>query len=229
MTPLLFAAEVSSNLFFKWLAIAGGALVGGILIGWLANFLTHLVTRHKLPTWGTNGARLGGAVLGAWLVALWAFGEGGSDPGGAGGGIVGGPGGKKETEEPKRKKDDEVKPEKKNGETPRAERLYIEVLGTEALKALKQPAGETQKIYRIKDEPNKTLYDLATLKTVLNERRREGRDLQVKAYLYQDSPDKENRPVKALTQWLVEEKLTSRDEAIAAPGEFSPEVRSSKE
>src|SRR5262245_118405 len=106
MTPFPFAADVSSNLFFKWLAIAGGALVGGILIGWLANFLAHLVTRHKLPPWGTNGARLGGAVIGGWLVSLWAFGGGGSAPGGSGGLTHG----DKDRTEANKKKDDEVKP-----------------------------------------------------------------------------------------------------------------------
>ena len=65
------------------LVVLGGALVGGLLVGFLARVLLKLLTTRSMPLWMVRFLRLVGGVAGGWLVFLfvWSGGGGGSSRG----------------------------------------------------------------------------------------------------------------------------------------------------
>src|SRR5262249_27246777 len=136
------APQEGMNIVLKVLAVIGGAVLGGLLIGAVGNLLVRALTTRKMPVWGTQTVRVVGAVATGWLVALLVFGGGGDRVGGSGGGLFGG------------KRDDDTKKEgkkdsgKKDGEkeVPVEQKVVrVEVLGEKTLKLLNQ---STRRAYR---------------------------------------------------------------------------------
>jgi hypothetical protein len=76
------------------LAVAGGALVAGLLGGWLMQLLARATTTRRVPRPALNLVRVLGAIVGGILVYLFVFGSGAGGYGlGGGGWGFGGKGG----------------------------------------------------------------------------------------------------------------------------------------
>lgn len=210
----------------KILAVAGGALIGGLLSGFVGRAATRMLTTRPMPLWGVRTLRVAGGVTSGWLVYLYLA--------SGGGGGIGGPGGNKpgggDTENPQVSKPPEKEPGKKpDRKAATGEPVRIEVLGSRALQILKQPAGEPYRGYRIEGDEEKKLYDLRGIEGVLRERRQELRkekkSLRVVVVIYKDSPVRRLPVVADLTDWLTKEDISWEP---AEPPEYSPEVRNSQ-
>ncbi len=216
--PAALTPQDAPGLILKVLAVLGGAVLGGLLVGLAGRLLTRTLTTRPLPAWATRVLRVGGGAAAGWLVALWVFSEGGSGFGGSGGGRPGSSGESGErdrrAEEPKDKKDDTPPSEE-------TKELRVEVLGPMALKALNRPA-EGPQVYRLAEGDAHNLYDLDGLKKRLGERRKQNRNLRVVVVLYRDSPAEIVPVVKELKEWLDDEKIALQ---VQKPAETSPELR----
>lgn len=94
MTGVFLGEKNFGQLVVNGLAIAGGALVSGLLAGWLTQLLVKATTTRRVPRPALNLIRALGAVAGGILVYLFVFGSGGSGYGlGGGGWGLGGKGG----------------------------------------------------------------------------------------------------------------------------------------
>jgi hypothetical protein len=212
-----------SSPVLKFLAVAGGAVIGGLLIGFVGRAATRMLTTRPMPVWGVRTLRVVGGVASGWLVYLYL-----SSGGGTG---VGGPGGNKpgsgDKDKPHASKPAEKDPSKKRDDKqpPPGEPLRIEVLGSRALKILKEPAGGSYHGYRIQGDEEKKLYDLASIEGVLRERRQKTPKLRVVLVIYKDSPDRDLPVVADLVEWLTKEEITWE---VAEPPEYSPEVTNSQ-
>src|SRR5262249_17174376 len=83
----------------KGLAVLGGAVLGGFLVGFLVRVIVKAVSAQKVPPKIMLVVRLLGAVAAGWLVARWVWGGGGPGIGGSGGrGFGGGKDGNKPKE-----------------------------------------------------------------------------------------------------------------------------------
>jgi hypothetical protein len=185
----------------KILAVVGGAVMGGLLIGLLMQLLTRAFTAQKLPRWSQLTVRLLGAVIGGWLVALWVLGGGGAGFGGAGGwGFGSGPGpGKGEKTVEVSKNDGNGK---KNGgeiKTPAGATMRIEVLGRAALS---ESDIRAERWYRIETDQGWRLLTFAEIKEAIKNRQQENSPLRrIEMVLYRDSPDKQLPVVSQLRTW----------------------------
>jgi hypothetical protein len=214
------SAQDFSSPILKFLAVAGGAVIGGLLIGFVGRAATRMLTTRPMPVWGVRTLRVVGGLASGWLVYLYLSSGGGSGVGGPGGGK---PGGDKDNRQAT--KPPEKAPKKKTDKKePAGEPLRIEVLGSRALKILKRPAGGPYRGYRIQGDEEKTLYDLTGIEAVLRERRQKNQALRVVLVIYKDSPDRGLPVVADLAEWLTKEEITWEP---AEPPEYSPEVRSS--
>lgn len=94
MEPLFANAfENVGRTLLNFLAIGGGFLLGSI-VGWgFSRLVTKLLLKRKPIRYLDLFCRAVGGILGAILVALLVFGDGGWGFGGSGGGRPGGPGG----------------------------------------------------------------------------------------------------------------------------------------
>ncbi|HTU20585.1 MAG TPA: hypothetical protein VMG10_21165 [Gemmataceae bacterium] len=185
----------------KIFAVIGGAVMGGLVVGLLAQLLMRAFTTQKLPRWPLLTVRLIGAVIGGWLVALWVLGGGGAGFGGAGGwGLGSGPGqgdGQQTAEVGKQDGDD-----KKNGSETRTlagGTMRIEVLGNAALSESDIQVGRR---YRIDTDREWQLLTFAEIKDAIKKRQQEQPPLRrVEMVLYRDSPDKQLPVVSQLRTW----------------------------
>lgn len=94
MSPLLAnALENVGRTLLNFLAIGGGFLIGATLAWILVRFGAKMVFKRKPNRVVDKIARAVGGILGALLVALFVFGDGGWGFGGSGGGHIGSDGG----------------------------------------------------------------------------------------------------------------------------------------
>lgn len=185
----------------KILAVAGGAVMGGLVVGLLAQLLVRACTRQKLPRWPLLTVRLLGAVIGGWLVALWVLGGGGAGLGGAGGwGLGSGPGqgeGQKRAEVGKQ--DGESKKNTGTKATHAAETMRIEVLGRATLS---ESDLEAERWYRLDTDEGSRLLTFAEVKAAVKNRQQEQPPLRrIEMVLYKDSPDERVPLVSQLRAW----------------------------
>jgi hypothetical protein len=83
--PLLGMLDVGM-VVLKVLAVAGGAVLGALVIGLLVQLIGRGVAGRKLPAWVVNVSRLLGAVAGGLAVYVWVTSPGGEGGFGGGGG-----------------------------------------------------------------------------------------------------------------------------------------------
>ena len=165
------------------LAIVGGAAVGAVGAGLLAQLLCRWMTTRKLPPGPTMVVRaIGGIVLGL-LTAMWVWQGGGwgpFGPGGPGGHDNAGPGPAK----PEANKPPEASPNKnstdtqpqpppeKETPTPPESVLRVEVLTDDALRKL--PGGDEavqdKREYRVESDDPKSLHTLDEMREVVRKR-----------------------------------------------------------
>lgn len=213
MTSVILAIGTpdAPGIAMKVLAIFGGILLGGLLIGFIARVAVKLLTTRSLPLWGVRFMRLLGGVAGGWLVWLFVFGGGGSGLGGSGGFGFGGSGNSKDTPEEKKDKKPEVeKPPKKDDIKGNEKKniLRVAILGLDPLKKLQgKDDPDYRRCYLIEGETPQEVHDLEGIQKVIRERRKEEKDLKVIVVIYTDSPDKEGPLAKKLFNWLAPESM----------------------
>jgi hypothetical protein len=212
MNHLVFGM-MSSDAPIKVLAVVGGAALGAMFIGWLAQVLAKLSFAQKIPPWPLRILRvLGGGATGL-LVYCFVFGGGGGI-GGPGGWFGGGQGGSadkpgksvasskdgKGDEKSKETKSKE-KAEEKRTESQPAETLRVEVLGNETLmKLARSQTFDTNKRYRI--EGSSTLYTLEDVRNLILQKRKDKPPLRrLVVVVYRDSPAPDRPQVVELTDW----------------------------
>jgi hypothetical protein len=83
--PLLGMLDVGM-VVLKVLAVAGGAVLGALVIGLLVQLIGRGVAGRQLPAWVVNVSRLLGAVAGGLAVYVWVTSPGGGGGFGGGGG-----------------------------------------------------------------------------------------------------------------------------------------------
>jgi hypothetical protein len=184
----------------KVLAVVGGAVVGGLGLGLLAQLLARAFTVQKMPRWPLRTVRLlGGGVCG-WLVALWLFGGGGGIGGSGGWGFGSGSGqGELDKTTYPVKTNTERQTIEDEGKSPASEALRIEVLGGESLRKLRADSSHP---YRIRQGETPSLLTMDEVKAAIKERQRQQPPLsRLEIVLYKDSPDKDVPLVKRLLDW----------------------------
>jgi hypothetical protein len=191
----------------KGLAVLGGAVVGGFLVGLLVRFLVKALSAQKVPPKIMLIVRLLGAVAAGWLVALWVWGGGGPGIGGSGGiGFGGGTGGNKPPATESHK--DQVRSDK--GENAGREGvLRVEVLTNLAVeKLLGKEAVRAQRYYHVLSTEEKDLLTLDELKEIIRKRAKEQpppRRLDI--VTGPESPVPELPRVNDLTRWAKDQDL----------------------
>lgn len=213
MTELLaqLPSADAPNIAIRWLAVLGAAVVSGLLVGMLASTVTRSLTTRALPPWGLRIVRIGGGGVGGWLMALLLMGGGGGGLGGSGG--LGFSSGKDKVDgtKEKAKTTEEVKPPpQKDQQARNPDVVSVAVLGTQPLSAIvgDKTLDDTLS-YRFEGGPLGEVLTLEQTQKRLLERRRQHKELKVVIVLYQNSPAKGTPYVKALEQWLIDEKLSN--------------------
>jgi hypothetical protein len=195
----------------KVLAVAGGAGLGGLIVGLLSQFLSRSLTAQKLPPKLLHGSRLGGAGIGGWLVALWVFGGGGTGLGGGGGfGVGPGEGTGPDNSPPGVTKDannDKHEPPPPPPGGGGTESLRVEVLGKGTLTKITGGAGaDLDRCYRVEGKEGQRLLTLAEAKDLVRERQKQTPPLRrVEIVLYNDSPARDVPFVTRLSHWAREQ------------------------
>jgi hypothetical protein len=218
----LVSPDNLGELVVKVLAVAGGALVGGLGSGLLVQLLVRLTTTARVPKRVLQVVRILGAIALGWLVALFLFGTGTGTGGGLGwfGGGGGGGGGTGTGKEGP-------------GTSARAESTGREVpVPVETGRAPSTPA-ESARMLRVdvlidrrnnatvfRPEGRQDVLDLAGLKGYLQKRRAQAPTLQrLELVIYLNSPDRDSGPVKDLLAWAGREGLET---SIATPATNAP-------
>ena len=184
----------------KILAIVGGAVVGALALGLLAQLLARAFTTQKMPRWPLLVVRLLGGVIGGWLVALWVLGGGGAGFGGLGGwGLGSGPGKGPEANEVAKKEGENGKHDG-DRDTPRYETaMHIEVLGKPVLSQAEFRAG---RLYRLDVNDSGLLLTFAEVKEAVKKRQDQQPPLRrIVIVLYKDSPEEHLQVVSQLRSW----------------------------
>jgi hypothetical protein len=192
----------------RWLAVIGGGLVGGLLIGFLTGVLVRLLSTRKMPRGPRNVVRLTGAVLCGWVVALLLY----SGSGGGGGDgrwwMLGSQGGEGRTADTG-KGDTTAKAPWRPGtttaktpdNTPAAETLRVEVLGPAALEKL-PGKPDTRHCYRVEGEEGPKLLTLKEVEDFIRRRQKRQPPLRcVVLVVYNDSPALDKEIVTELRAW----------------------------
>ena len=183
----------------KILAVVGGAVVGGLMVGLLAQLVTRAFAAQKLPRVPLLVTRLLGAVIGGWLVAIWVFSGGGPGFGGLGGRWLGSGTGEGEKKADVATKDGESKKTNSDSKAPSTETLRIEVLGQSSLQ--KQEV-EASRYYRIDTGDGPHLLTFAEVKDVVKKRQAEQPPLRrIEIVLYNNSPSEQGEQVRDLRAW----------------------------
>jgi hypothetical protein len=219
MTALpAFALPEHFGYLERILAVVGGAAIGGLFFGFLAQVLVRLLTAQKLPRIPLNIIRLLGAILSGWLVALVVLGGGGSGFGGPGGPGVGGDTGASKDKPPETNgKEKETPREKDQGKDGKRGSLQVEVLGNEPLKKIARDAApDLERRYRTGDEVGAKLLNLAELKEYIKQRLGQEPPLrQLVLVFYKDSPDPEGlRLRQGLLDWVADLKVPGKEEKV---------------
>jgi hypothetical protein len=203
LVPSLAFVQNVGRLIVGTLAVAGGAFLGGLLIGLLTQVLAKMLTTRSVPRAALTFVRLLGAVVGGVLVWMMLFGSssGGGDGWGLGGWSGLGPGKGTGGEQPVKPNGTEHpkppdKPPSSNGKPPhQASEIRIEVLGD-------QPQPE-RRFYRVEGEPK-----LQTLPEVTETLSRKKDLKKVVIVLYKNSPDRDTTVVRDLEQLIQARGLT---------------------
>jgi hypothetical protein len=199
--PILAAWPAAVEPAVKILAIFGGAVLGGLLLGYFTQVLVRMVSTQKMPTWARNVVRLLGAVVVGWVLALWLFGGPGPGIGGSGGWGFGQDSGSG-TSKAKAPEKGGPSSAKETPEVPSADStVRIEVLGPDALQRLSGKADQAH-CYRVDTEAGPRLMSLPEVKDFLRGRLKKEPPLRrVSLVLYKDSPDKSVPLVRELKDW----------------------------
>ena len=205
--------------FIKVLAVIGGGVLGGLVVGWLLRVVVLLFSGQKLPGWLHWLFRLLGGALIGWLTWLYVFGGGGSGIGGPGGS---GTGGGKDNPPPvtDQVKDSQPPDKKDQGPSPETSDLYtIEVLGIPDLTRLNPSAAvDRYRCYRFVGGDGKLL-TLDEVKTHLLKRQLKTPPLRrIILVLYKDSPPPLEERVADLKNWADQLPVLVDGRAIMKEG-----------
>jgi hypothetical protein len=177
-------------LLVRLLAVAGGAAMGWLAIGFLVSLFRRFLGVSPVPRPPLLVARSLGAVAAGWVIWLWVFGHGGLGIGGPGGsGIGGAPGSGKGTGQ------EQPRPTQP-GSVDRAHTLTVVMLGGHRV--------QDDRFYKIlgENEP-RTLSDL---KEIL--KKRQASDLRkIEIVIYEDSVAKNHPAVTGLQDWAEQHNL----------------------
>jgi hypothetical protein len=187
----------------RWLAVIGGGVVGGLLIGFLTGVFVRLVSTRKMPRWARNAVRLTGAILCGWLVALILFGGNGLGLGGTGGWGFGSGTGKSESTAKAPEGGGPGSPTSKASPVvpPAENTLRVEVLGPAPLRQLTGKA-DAENRYRVEGENGPKLLTLKEVKEYILQRQKQGPPLRrVVLVVYKDSPAPDKEFVTELAAW----------------------------
>jgi len=198
------------GLVVRVLAVVGGAVLFGLLTGFLARLATRMLTTRQMPLWAVRFVRCAGAVVGGWLVALFVFGGGGSGLGGGGGFGLGAGKDTAEKDGQERRKTDQAATTRDTTQSNGAATLVrVTVLSEEALKDITGTTKpDLERRYRIEGGKPNALLTLEEIKTELLNRRKETPDLKVDVVLYEDSLSRGTEQVRRLVDdFLVKEKM----------------------
>jgi hypothetical protein len=213
VVPWWIGSWLTQENLVKALAVAGGALVGGIVSGLVTQLLVRATTTAKVPRWLLQVVRVLGAVALAGVVAALLFNQGGAGGGGFGwfGGGGGGTGTGKEGTAPAEATGRETPAPRDTGREPgpTARTLRVEVLVDRRNNAtVFRPGG--------KQEP----LGLSELESYVRGRREQGLALQrLELVIYRNSPDQDSGPVKELLAWARREGLET---SIDTPATNAP-------
>lgn len=191
---------MATDVVVKILAVLGGAVGGGLALGFVAQLLMRAMTIRNPPRWSILTIRLLAGGICGWLLALWLFGGGGPGIGGTGGWGFGSGSGKGDgtKQEEITKKNSDGKTSDQAKQTRDSETLRIEVLGNAALSPQDSQAGRR---YRL-DMEQGTLRTFAEVKDMVRKRRQEQPSLRyLEIVLYNDSPAEDNSLVSQLKSW----------------------------
>lgn len=197
----LLAVDTSDRLL-QGLAIAGGAALGAVVVGVLAQLLARGMTTRPMPTFAKNTARACGGVVVGVLTAMWVWQGGGWGPGGAGPGGPGGPPAgdhgpapappEERAAPPPADKDKKISPTSENT-------LHVEVLNDAALEKAEPQALAQQRYYRLPESADpKSLHTLAEVEQAIEQRRTKQPPLE---YVVIVGPDVSAGRVALLQQW----------------------------
>jgi hypothetical protein len=206
----------------KILAVIGGGVLGGLLLGLFTQVLVRLVSTQKMPRWARNVVRLAGAVATGWLVALWLFGGGGPGVGGTGGlGMGSGTG--KGTSTAKAPEGSPTTAKENPNAVSAEKTVQIEVLGPDALQRL-PGKPDAAHCYRVEGETG--LMTLPEVKDFLRGRSKKEPPLRrVVILVYKDSPAPDKSFVKDLKDWardLKADGIQKLEVELALPEKNAP-------
>ena len=209
--PTLFAASGVFKIFDGvtiFLAVVGGAIFGGLLIGYLSKLLAPIFIGKELGPRMHRVMQILGAIGIGYLAYFLVSARGGSGDGdgnGKGGG-KGGTGGTHPTVK-------EGKPPIKDNDKPpkTTAPIEVEVLGN-------LPLG-SEKIYYLR--PGNKLLDLDDVKQELKKLHKENSERKIQLILYRDSPARDKKQVSRLEVWLSE-ILMKAPEVIERLGDNAP-------
>lgn len=203
--PTLFAVMVSFGKPEQILAIVGGAAVGALVLGLIAQIMTRWLTTKKMPPFATNTIRLVGAVLFGLLTAMWVWQGGGWGPGGLGGqgsndGTGAGdvkPDATKATKEPEKSKELSQAPNK-NQPTPPETVLRIDVLSDPELSDYDKSEG---RYYKVEGDDAAHPHTLVEMREIIRKRIGDNPPLRrLDIVTRPDSPDKSTARVSKLRE-----------------------------
>lgn len=170
----------------KVLAILGAALIGAVIIGYVARLFTTLISGRTMPRWAQKISQLMGAITFGILAAFWVYGGGGTGIGGQGGTSMGAGADKNPNES------DKVSTKDKINVPPQMDQpIEIEVLGK---------SGE--QIYYLRLDQK--LYSFDGLRKAVEKLQPKEKKRPMTVILYQDSPAEDKQQVLRLKEWLHE-------------------------
>jgi hypothetical protein len=214
--PLLAAVADLGDLVLRVLAIAGGALVGGLGLGLLSQLVARFTVTRPLPKPALNLLRALGAITLGLVVYFWAFGPGGPGFGLGGGFGFGGGGGKRTPGEGTDKETGSRKESRPRGEDPTTGDavIRIEVLG--------DPPKDGKSFYRVEGERERlTMEQVREL--VRERRKRDSPPLEkLVIVLYDDSPDRSKQQIRELEDLALDLKLRSPIDKMEGKAPKSP-------
>ena len=202
---MLFATMFDNfgRIALGFLAIAGGFMLGNLTMWFVSRFVCKIVIKKKPAELLEKILRLLGGIIGAILVALLVFGDGGFGFGGSGGGRPGGPGGDSQ-QQPNDSKDELKDPPKKEKTNPK-ETPDSDV---ETVKITIRKAVDYPKSFQFEGE--KEGCDLAAAKKLLRSIKEssKGKLKQVAIHVYANSTSKKNQDVEDFEEYVKSLGLT---------------------